>query len=118
MKRDYCFLSPKNAEEVEFTWDINTGELTGRDADMLITYIKYSRTEGSVTIHPWPTYCPIKKDPLFNMPEMAAVIYSMGFNLTEEFMAALDTIRPGEDCEEAAWGIDAEGKIHSIQSIN
>ena len=118
MKQEYCFKSSSSVEELQFCWDILTGELTGQSAQILYAQIQYSLSEGSVTIHPWPTYCPIKKDPLFNMPEMAAVIYSMGFNLTEEFMAALDTIRPGEDCEEAAWGIDAEGKIHSIQSIN
>lgn len=85
---------------------------------MLYAQIQYSLFEGSVTIHPWPTYCPIKKDPLFHMPEMAAVIYSMDFNLTEEFMAALDTIRPDEDCDEATLVIDEDGSIPVIQSIN
>lgn len=74
-----------HAKELEFEWDPVTGEIRGRDADRVLQLCAAAVKDGSVTIHPMPTYYPIK-DPLHSWDELRAILsvnWSIGSDLQQ-----------------------------------
>lgn len=55
---------------LEFSWDENTGELAGRDAD----YVKVLASQGVVSAHPVPHDYALSAEPLKNKTDMAAIL--------------------------------------------
>ncbi len=82
-------------KSLQFTWDPDTGVLSGRDAAFVLLAVQDALRDGTVTSHPWPTVYQVR-NPLHSLPELAAIV-SQFCLLNEEWQSALDCIMPLSD---------------------
>ncbi len=73
MKRKY-FVKPTVPYEttLEFSWDSDTGKVTGRDADRVLEMAGWRE----IFAHPLPAAWEFSQNPLTNKTDMAAIIGS------------------------------------------
>ena len=71
---------------LEFEWDVERGELRGRDADKVLRLIDSALKDGYVVGHPYPTSYDIT-DPLRKVSEMA-VLLGQEWHLPDELSSA------------------------------
>ena len=83
-----------NGNAIELFWDTEQGTLSGRDAIEVLDACLTAYKIGGITVR--PLFVPIKRDPLKNMAEMAAVLLHVfpSLELPKEFSAAFLSIRP------------------------
>jgi len=93
-------LEPLNGlgEALEFAWDPETGELTGRDAIVVRRHAEQAAKRGLALGHPYPTAYDIV-DPLRRPGELAVLLGNV-FKLPADLRAAY----PGGEDKAPAWG--------------
>lgn len=87
MRRNYD-LQPLTATgtPLRFTWDPDTGDVTGPDAERVLELVADAERRGTVIGDPHPTVFDVN-DPLTNEADMALVI-GQGFVLPDDLRAA------------------------------
>ncbi len=73
-------------QPLEFEWNVESGELRGRDADKVRALVEAAVKEGSIVGHPYPTSYDIA-DPLRKLSEMA-VLLGQEWHLPDELSSA------------------------------
>ena len=82
MNRDFNLIGYGTNETLQFSWDDESGEVTGRDAAYVISAANWAKERGSVTSHPWPSTYYVS-DPLRSLSDMAVVL-GCSWRLTDE----------------------------------
>ena len=59
-----------HAQTLVFDWDVETGEISGPDAQRILRFAEY----GSIEAHPTPWAWTFSKTPLKNKTDMAAMV--------------------------------------------
>lgn len=105
MFRNYV-LAPAvwHAQPIEFDWDIDRGELRGRDAQHLNELIAKIVAHGEFVSHPYPTSYKIT-NPLRRLDEMA-VILGWYWKLSDDLAAAY----PKTEEDDLIYEIDKDGR--------
>ena len=88
-------LTP-GVDRIEFDWDPDTGEVSGRDAGRVLDVVDMAKRWGEVLSHPWPTVYPIT-DPARNPTEMAVVLCR--YWVLDKFLADAFPAPPKLDAE-------------------
>lgn len=102
MNRDFNLTPHGAGKSLVFSWDDETGVVTGPDADYVVSTAQFAKERGSITSHPWPSTYYVT-DPLHSLSDMAAVL-GRSWHLTEE-LARHHPAPPGDSCQ----GFDAGG---------
>lgn len=80
---------------IEFEWDSDLGEVRGKDADQVLTMIKYALYSGEVSIDPMPSTIEVHA-PLTTIPEMAAILGQL-YQLPDDLQAAIPKLPEDND---------------------
>lgn len=80
MKLDLTLAHHLAGEALSFSWDSDTGTLTGPDADRARRMIE--RAEGKVTLPTWPAI--EVPDPLHDPASLALIFAGFGYELPPE----------------------------------
>ena len=82
-------LQPYNGRgpSIEFEWDTATGEVRGRDAELVRYYAQDAAKTGSILIHPYPTVFEFTDNPLTSETVMAALL-GESYRLDDALLAA------------------------------
>lgn len=86
--------NPRISDPLDFSWDDETGEVRGRDADRVKAMAEEALRYGTISCHPIPS-CIDATDPLRNRTEFAALL-GYAWNLPPDLVAAYPVIEDSE----------------------
>lgn len=92
--------------DLSFDWDSKTGELTGKDAEIVAELMAMAQAAGNVSIDPAPAMYDVS-DPLTHPDQMAAILGRF-WHLPEDLQAVYPKVEAAPVSAEA---LDENGKV-------